>query len=326
MDDAQAPLVSIIISSYNDRENLYECLSSLRKLNYPRYEVIVVDAGSTDGTPEMVKENFPEVRLVEAGRIGIGEAINTGIRHARGDYLVLELNTDEVVDKDWLRALVRAMDSSSDVGIVVGKRLVYDTNTMECVAGGVRYLTGRLTCMGERSGGTGGRRATEDLEWACIFLVKRKVIERIGLFDEDYYIYLEDIDFCLRARRAGFKIVFTPDALSWHKGQAVIGKRSHKRYYYLYRNTIRLVIKNFDIPYMISSLVWWLAIRPFLYAIFAFPPIRRLVSAVFPGSAPQITLGQLWVLLKAIVWNIRNLRRTIQSRYKHLPLCRRKVL
>jgi len=96
---SESKLVSIIISNYNGKEHLRECLLSLMRLKYPDYEVLVVDAASTDGSPEMVEREFPNVRLLRKGKIGIGEAINCGIMVAKGDLIVFDLNNDDVVDE-----------------------------------------------------------------------------------------------------------------------------------------------------------------------------------------------------------------------------------
>ena len=317
-EQSALPFVSIIISSYNDRENLRECLFSLRALNYPKskYEVIVVDAGSTDGSPEMVEREFPEVKLIRAERIGIAEAINKGIKHARGDYLVLELNTDEVVDRNWLMALVDVIMRSPDVGIATGKRLIYGTNTIESVGGKVDYLTGRVIVIGY---GEPSRRysSMRDVDCAFVFLMRKDVIRKIGLFDEDYYIYFEDVDICLRARRAGFRIVYVPEAWSWHKGSSVIG-RGLRAYYYVQRNLMRLAIKNFDVPYMLSSLFCWLFLRPLHRALVLLPPIKKLLLSIGPpfSGLAHSDLEHLRLLVKAILWNLANLKQTMRSRHE----------
>jgi len=163
-----------------------------------------------------------------------------------------------------------------------------------------------------------------EVEWASLILTRRDVIDTIGPCDEGYYIYFEDVDFCLRAKKAGFKVVFTPKAISWHKGSVVVGKIPLRKYYYMHRNIIRLIIKNFDVLHMLISLVWWLLIRPVAYAAMTFPPMRRLLSITCPLCPPKTDVHEWRVLMKAIAWNLKNLRRTLRDRYRDASVIRRK--
>jgi len=315
--DNSAPFVSIIISSYNSKNHLQECLKSLNASDYPYYEIIVVDAGSTDGTPEMVREFFPSVRLITVNkRIGIGEAINIGISEARGDYFIFDLNTDEVVEKSWLRMLVEAFKNSpAYVGIVTGKRLIYATDLIDSAGGKIDYITGRIICIGS------GRKSSEydtprEVDCGFVLAVKKEVVRKIGLCDPDFHIYFEDVDFCIRAKKAGFKIMYIPGARSWHKGAGTIG-HSLRGYYYIRRNTIRFIIKNFHPLLMIFPLAFWIFIRPILEAFLLMPFIRKLVLHTPFKVLCNININYIFAYIKAIIWNLSNLQRTISLRMMH---------
>jgi GT2 family glycosyltransferase len=126
----QCQMASVIISNYNGEKYLHECLSSLMHLDYPQYEVIVVDAASTDNSIVIIERDFPQVRLIKKRKIGIGEALNYGISMALGEFIIFDLNNDDIVDKKWLTRLVKVLASSPDIGVVCGKRFKFGSNNI----------------------------------------------------------------------------------------------------------------------------------------------------------------------------------------------------
>lgn len=260
------PLVSIIISNYNGKELLKECLSSLMGLDYPNFEIIVVDSGSSDGSAEMVEENFPLVNLIRTERIGIGEAANIEISKARGEYIVFDLNNDDVVSKDWLTKLVEVLESSPQIGIVCGKRYLGNSNSILDSAGG-RIVLGVTLAIGHGKEDSKYNTPNE-VDYVAVPMVKRKVFEEVGLVDEEYFIYGEDVDFCLRAKKAGYKIMYVPDAVFWHRRSATIGDKTPRRLYYLSRSRIRIVRKFYPIYKRIPILFLHLTVIPLFYVIF----------------------------------------------------------
>ena len=129
------PLVSIIIPNFNAKEMLRECLNSIQSQRYKNHETIVVDNGSIDGSPELVRKEYPRVILIQAERIGIGQAsfgraCNRGIRAAKGDIIVTMLNNDMTVDEGWLEHLVAALELNG-VGVVGGKIYNYGSTVIQ---------------------------------------------------------------------------------------------------------------------------------------------------------------------------------------------------
>lgn len=312
-------LVSIIISNYNGKEHLRECLLSLDCLNYPNYEVIVVDAESTDGAPDMVEKDFPKVKLIRKGKIGIGEAINIGINLANGELIVFDLNNDDVVDKNWLNSLVAVIESSDDIGIVCGKRYTYSNKKLLDSAGGkINFYTGETPVIGQNRLDSVEFSFTREVDYVGVILTKRSVIEKVGLVDPVYFIYYEDADFCLRVKRAGYKVVYVPSAIFWHKGSSTVGKSSYKGYYYLVRNEIRFILKNFRWPFVVTSLFHHILIKNILDPLLTISLFKRLLTRLFPRfvgyiqsrSDPTLCIARK----EAYFWNLKNLRNTLYER------------
>jgi len=178
---SRSKLVSIIISNYNGKEHLRECLSSLMRLKYANYEVLVVDAASTDGSPEMVQRAFPEVKLIKKRKIGIGEAINFGIMAAKGDFIAFDLNNDDVVDENWLGSLVEVLDSSQDIGVVCGKRFSYNNKKILDSAGGkINFFTGETPIIGQNKVNSMEYDVQREVDYFGVILTKRGVLKKVG--------------------------------------------------------------------------------------------------------------------------------------------------
>jgi len=309
--------VSIIISNYNAKEFLEKCLASLMKLSYPTYEVIVVDAGSTDGSAEIVKKKFSDVRLIETRKMGIGEAINLGIQHSKGEIIVFDLNSDDVVDKNWLSILVSALETSPEIGIVEGKRYGTTHGVLYGAGGKVNWITGNVYGIGQGKMDSEEFNFGREVDFVRVIAVKREVIRRIGLCDHAYYIYFEDTDFCIRAKKAGFKILYVPEAILWHVGGATVGKGTLRAYYYFRRNHIRFIVKNFPISTLFTALFLSLIAQ----MLFDVPRILPLTYYLFSikglkNSALRGDIRYIETFFKVLLWNFRNLRETIHARWQ----------
>ncbi|MDH5266121.1 MAG: glycosyltransferase [Candidatus Bathyarchaeota archaeon] len=319
-------LVSVIISNYNGRDLLKECLNSLTKLRYPNYEVIVVDCGSTDGSPAMVRREFSNVRLVEEKRIGIGEAINLGVQLARGEIIIFDLNNDDKVDELWMTNIVKTLVSSPEIGIVCGKRFRWGSNEiLDGSAGRVNLLRGTTPLIGCLEHDSKQYGVRMEVDYVTVPAVKREVFEKVGLCDPAYYFYYEDTDFCFRAKKAGFRIIYEPSAIFWHRGSSTIGKWNYRKKYFYYRNHIRFIVKNFPCLLMFFHFSRYVVLGGLMESFRALLSLlhidkfllynRRLYSIVMGG-----TLADPWLSYKAsvsaIFWNFKNLRSTVSARYK----------
>ncbi|HEY9712238.1 MAG TPA: glycosyltransferase family 2 protein [Chroococcales cyanobacterium] len=225
MAEYESGLVSIVIPNWNGKRFLQGCLDSIAKQTYKNLEVIIVDNGSKDGSVEYIKESFPDVRLFcYEENTGFSVAVNWGIRESKGEYVAL-LNNDTVVDEAWLAELVKVMQARPEIGSAGCKMLAYDDHTLLDGAGdGYRRggLPGRI---GHRERDMGRFDRPRYILGACggAAIYRHTLFDEIGYLDEDYFAYLEDVDFALRAQSAGYKCYYTPAAIVYHLGCGTTG-------------------------------------------------------------------------------------------------------
>ena len=220
--------VSVVVVTYNALPWIERCLESVRG-----HERIVVDHGSTDGTLELLRERFPDVRLIEQENRGLGGGSNAGMRVASGDYFLL-LNSDAWAVGDAVERLGEFADAHPEAA-VVGPRLSNpDASLQRSVRGfptvwrlATEYLFLRKLAPGSRAlnafYGAGFAhdevREAEFLMGACL-LVRREAVDTVGLFDEDFFMFSEETDWCYRFRQAGWRVLFFPGAEVVHVGGA----------------------------------------------------------------------------------------------------------
>ena len=244
--------ISILILNWNGKENTIECLNSLKKINYPNYEIIILDNGSKDDSVKILRQKFPEARLIGLNKnLGYAGGNNLGIKNAalmnNAEY-VLILNNDTIVNKNFLKQLVKIAESNKDTGIVCPKvYFYYKPNIIQYA--GLRFDLdrGESILMGYNKKDEGQFEKEEEMDFCggTCMLVKKEVFERIGLFDENYFAYFEDNDFGFRARKSGYKIMFAPKAEIWHKvSSSSGGKINAFKEYYMNRNRIWFMKKH----------------------------------------------------------------------------------
>lgn len=262
-----SPLVYIIILNWNRKYDTLECLESLQYINYPNYKIIVVDNGSIDGSPQVIREKFPNITLIENKKnLGFAEGNNIAIKSAlqEGADYVLLLNNDTIVDRNFLIQLVKVAESDPEIGICGPKIYHYDFPNKIWFAGGL--IKGGTTLHiggGKDDKGQFDKISVVDYITGCAMLVKRKVFEKVGLLDPDYFCMFEDADLCLRNRRAGFKAVYVPNARVWHKISSSFGGFFSPYWaYYMGRSNILFIRKN-------ARLMDWLAF-PFYFTKYFF--------------------------------------------------------
>jgi len=220
-------LVYVLILAWNRRDDTLECITSLLNSSYQQLQVVVCDNGSTDDTVSAVSTNFPDVKLLEFGRnLGFAAGANRGLRFAldAGAQQILLINNDVVVDPTMVEHLVAAI--APQVGIIAPMIYYADAPSIIWSAGGMRSRW-TLEQIGDRRGqhdsGNWPPRVRRDFVSGCAMLLTRTLLETVGLFDERFFMYYEDNDFCLRARKAGFEILLVPTARMWHKVSASSG-------------------------------------------------------------------------------------------------------
>lgn len=238
-------MVSIIIVNYNGSQVLPDCLDSVFKQTYQNYEVVLVDNASADDSISWTRQQFPRVKLVlNKTNLGFAQACNQGVSKATGKYLAF-LNYDTVVDKDWLTYLVEAAQESSDIGACMPKLLLYDKkqSLINSAGGMIHYLgLGWAGSYGQVDNGRFNQKKEIAFASGAAMLVKKDVIAKIGAFDEDFYMYCEDTDLSWRMRLAGYRVLFVPKSLVWHKYNFSKGKR---KYYLIERNRLSMFLTNY---------------------------------------------------------------------------------
>lgn len=239
------PKASVIIPAWNGAAYLPACLDALLAQESANFEVIVVDNASTDGSADLVADRYPDIRLVRHdSNLGFAGACNTGLRAAQGDVLVL-LNQDTVVHPGWLAASVQALEEGP-AGIVGCKILYPDGETVQHAGAWIEWPSGLAHHhgQGERDEGQwDAPRAVEGVTGAAMAL-RREVLDAVGLLDEAFWPgYFEDADLCYRAREAGYKIGYTPQAVLTHAETTSIGDVvTLSRAYH--RGRLRFVLKH----------------------------------------------------------------------------------
>jgi GT2 family glycosyltransferase len=234
------PHASIVILNWNGKDMLQECLRSTSSLEYPSYDVVVVDNGSTDGSQDFVRHNFPEAHLIENERnLGFAEGQNTGIRYAvrSGADFIFILNNDITLDQNVLRELVAAFEEDESIGIAGPILYHADRPTVVQKAGAmISWRTGRAPYLGVGATSSVLSLKMIPVDSVGMFLAKPALFKRIGFFDARLVSYWEDTDLCLRAKKGGYRVVCVPAAKIWHKGGATATKVPGLRTYYLTRN------------------------------------------------------------------------------------------
>ena len=293
--------VSIIILNYNGRRHTMDCLRSLAKISFVDYEIILYDNGSSDDTAQVVKKTFKHVRVIKIKQnIGYCKGTNDAYRYAKGKYILL-INNDTLVTKDFLTTLVRRMEEDSKNAVVQPKLIFQKIKKLQS---GCTFFTptGFLYYFGYGKDPAAPRYNSPaelySVNGACM-LVRRDVIEKIGLFDEDFFLYFEETDFCHRVLLAGYKIWYEPKATIYHIGGADNSRYAYASLIYsAMRNRIGSYIKNLGV----GSLMRVLPVHLFLC-------IASMAAYALTGR-----LASSLAVVKALFYNVVHIRSTLQKR------------
>ena len=238
-------LVSVIIPHWNAVHHLPTCLDSLRSQTYPRVETIVADNGSTDGSLELLARDYAWVRVLPLGENrGFAGACNAGMRAARGEIVVL-LNNDTEADPHWLEEVVAAFQRHPKAGLVASKMLLFDRRDTFHTAGDFYRLDGIPGNRGVWQRDVGQYNREEYVFSACggSAAYRKSVLEQIGLLDEDFFFSCEDVDLAWRAQLTGYRCVYAPRAVVYHKLSATGGGATAS--FYDGRNFVYLLAKDY---------------------------------------------------------------------------------
>ena len=286
-------LVSVIIVNWNGGKVFEKCLKFLKKIDYPNCELIIVDNGSKDGT-----DRFAQIK--NRKNLGFAPANNQGLKVAKGKYILL-LNNDTKVSKDLLSVLVSKMESDPSVGVIQPKILMMDKKGYLDNAGSFLTRIGFLEHWGfgeKDSIEFSKEKEVFSAKGACI-LIRRDVVQKVGLFDNDFVSYFEESDFCWRVWLVGLRVIYYPQTYIYHKVGFTIQRLDVGQInYHYFKNRITSLIKNLE-----------------TYNLFIILPVHIAVSV---GIAIIFLIkGKLKsasIIIKAIKWNIKNIKVILQKR------------
>ena len=249
-------MISVVILNFNGKRYLEDCLTSVLSQTFRDFEVIIVDNGSSDGSAEYLGTNYPWVKVVKNTRnLGFAEGTNTGIRQAKGEY-ILTLNNDTQMDNRFLECLERMMKSDKSVGMCAPKMLFPDGRINS--AGICLSRSGAAWDRGMFEPDNGQYDSSQEVFGPCAgaALYRKSMLDEIGLFDEDFFLYMEDVDLAFRARLAGWKCIYVPEAKVHHLHGGTSSFGSDLAVYQGNRNVIWYVFKDFPLRLLLTSLPW----------------------------------------------------------------------
>ncbi len=232
---------SVVVVSYNSRSYLGACLASLQSDLGPDDELIVIDNGSTDGSAELVAQQFPDARLIRAENTGYAGGNNRGAAIACGDYLVF-INPDTVVQAGAIDALVAPLAKGGEVALTTARITLLSQPEIVNACGNTVHYTGLAYCRGAgRPAAEYAASAEVDAVSGAAFAIRRSVFEELGGFDEQFFMYVEDTDLSLRARLAGYRCWYTAEARVLHDYRP---SYTPQKAFYLDRNRHLMLLKN----------------------------------------------------------------------------------
>jgi GT2 family glycosyltransferase len=259
-------LVYAVVLTWNHIEDTLECLESVLSSTYHPLKVLVTDNASQDGTVEVVKEKFPYVEVLALDKnYGVSGGYNRGIQYAidHGAEYVLIANNDIQIHPEMLLALVDFLEQKPEAGMAMPKIYLYNDRTrLWCVGAKWRKFPPMVKMMGFNSPDTQKFKVPMQIEFApsCVLLLKREAILSAGYFDENYFFYQDDWDYCIRYRKAGFEIWFVPGAEMWHKVSVSTQKSEKPSIWWVYfgRSVVRFYKKHSSISALFLFSVWFM--------------------------------------------------------------------
>ena len=302
-ENMQSPLVSIIVVNYNGEKYIQKCIASLLKTEYSPFELIVVDNNSTDKSIEIITEKFGKDRRLRIIRntknVGFAEGNNIGCRYSRGKYLAF-INNDTEVDPNWLKELINVIENNSDVGACQSKLVLMGTHLLDGT-GDFITVHGIAFIRGHNVAETREHQIEQIFSpRAAAMIINKRIFEKIGEFDSDYFAGYEDVDLGWRIRLLGKKVVFVPKSVVYHIGRASTKKMGQIEAYHKHKNCIATAIKNYNLRNLFFRL--------------PFTIIYRFLLGISPFKETQVISQSGFAVIKAILWNITNFRKIWKKR------------
>jgi GT2 family glycosyltransferase len=299
------PQLSVIIPNWNGKRFLQECLDSLKDQTYPHFETILVDNGSTDGSVEFVRERYGGfVRIIQNEiNLGFAGGTNAGIRDAGGEYIVL-LNNDTWADPHWLEELIKATSVDPPAGMWGSKIYAYDHRDRIEAVGELIYWDGLCRAKGQYDRDRGQYDQMEEIFFppGCGAMFRREVFDQIGLFDEDFFAYGDDAEMGIRARLAGWKGLYVPRAILYHKNSGTGGQHSPFKAFYVERNRFWITIKYFPLPLLLVTPFF--TIWRFLFQAYGALSHRGAAGKFTQIYSPWHLIGILFKAYGSGIWGL----------------------
>lgn len=288
--------VVAVIPNYNGGELVLRCIESVLQQTHAPIELVVVDNASSDGSPEAIRQRFPGVRLIDMGyNSGWGRACNTGMAAADSEYILL-LNNDAFMEPDCVAEMVRALGRDPRYGSCASRILLWDQPQTAEVCGLVIYRDG--TSIGRGRLGPADRYMSEEEVFCandCCCLYRRTMIEDIGDYDPDFFMYCDETEMGWRHQIAGWKCIYTPRAVAYHAHSRAAGSYSPFKAYHVERNRIYLCLKCFPVPDLLLSFAF--SAYRYLYQWYLSSTTGR--GALAHYRAQHSLAAGLWILLRA---------------------------
>ena len=295
-------LVSVLILNYNGMEYVKELFESLKKVKYPNMEILFVDNNSKDKSVDFVEENYPDVKIVRLNKnYGFAKGNNIGVKYTSGKYIVL-LNNDTVVDENWITELVKMAQKSNKFGIIVSKMYYYDNADIINYAGAGCDKFVNVFHIGKHKKDNEIFNIPMKTFYACgaSILFTRELYEKIGLFDPHYFLYTEDVDFSWRTWISGYKVIYAPKSIIYHKITEADEEFKPKMFYNGEKHHLWTILKNYQFKTLISILP--------VYFIFRIGLIFRNIIL------GRLKLTYYYKFLSAILWNLKDIKLIMKNR------------
>lgn len=301
------PLISIITLNWNNTDLTLQFLESTRNFTYSNYEILVCDMNSDiDPTPQIEEGNFPKTRVIRSEKnLGWGPGNNWGMKRARGDFYFL-VNNDTEVTPDLLNLLLEPFydpqySGKNEIGVTCPKIKYFEDRSIIQYAGftAVNAYTGRNSTIGnfEKDSGQYDKNYFTHGAHGCAMMVRKEVVEKVGMFPEKFFIYYDELDLSARILKGGYKILYTGHAVIYHKESMTMGKKSSLKTYYLTRNRILYMRRNSNAFQYACFMAFFLLIStPKAVATFLF----------------EKQFEHLKSYMKGISWNFRESKYSVQ--------------
>jgi len=286
------PLVSVVILNWNGKEDTIELLNSLKKTTYENYEIIIVDQGSIDGSVVAIKRKFKNLKIIQnKTNVGFAGGNNIGMKHSKGNYVFL-MNNDMVVHPNWLSELVKVAEADKTIGITGSMILFYgDRDTIDRL-GSIEANRIAGVVIPYARGVKDKGQFRESIETHFLNgLIRRDVIRKVGMYDKKMFAGgFEEIDFCSRARKGGYKTVVVPTSKLWHKGARTIKPGTYFLIFNSYKNKLRYILRNYNFAEKVLAVSFNL--------IYYFFKVFNFLYKMRPDLSKAI--------INAIIWNLKN--------------------